>query len=1020
MRWTPLRVLLSAVFAVMCLAAPLHAVSPSKSIAQYVHDKWDVEKGFLGGTVNAICQSQDGYLWIGTERGLVRFDGFNFTLIQRPLDRVPPIGAVRGLVADVEGNLWIRADGSRLWLYRNGRFEDAVKQFGLQEMAFTAMTLDAEGELLLWGVKSQTLRYKNGRFTRYANSANVAGIVISAAETRDHKVWLGTRDIGLFHIDGGRLSGMSSELSLTSINSLLAVGGDGLWIGTDTGLWVWKEHQLTRPSLPPSIRNLRIFAMTRDRDGNVWMGTAQGLVRISPGMAVADDLLHTETGSEITAVYEDRDGDIWYGGPHGIERLREGTFTQYTTAEGLPTEKNGPVFVDDEGRTWFAPLVGGLYWMKNGHVNRVAVAGLDKDVVYSISGGSGEIWVGREYGGLTRLTESGDTFSGKTYTQADGLAQNSVYSVHRNRDGTVWAGTVSGGISCLKDGRFTNYSIGNGPLSNATFSIVEGYDGTMWFASPSGLESFSQGRWKNYSVADGLPSSNIRSIFEDSGHVLWIATSGGLAYFDSGHVRMLSDLTDPLREEVIGMAEDQRGFLWIVTSDHVLRVNRDHLLAGVLTETDVVSYGPEDGLPGVEGVRRDRSVIADAKGRIWFSLSRGLASTDPAASIDTAIPVAVRIESIAAGDNQVSLAEAPEFPAGTQNITINFAGTNLSMPQKIRYRYKLDGADHDWSNVVSSRQVVYRNLTPGSYQFHVMASNEAGRWKGPETVLRFSIAPAFWQTAWFRMVALAMVLLIALAMYHLRMAHLKRQLGIRFSERLAERTRLAQELHDTLLQGVLSASLQLDLVEEKIASDSPVKPLLTRVLQLLRHVTEEGRKALRGLREPGSLGLDLENTLSQLGEEFASEEGASYRVIVHGERKTLRPAIRDEVYRIGREAVVNAFLHAGAQTIQVEVEYANKFFRLLVRDNGCGMEPGVLRAGRQGHWGLVGMRERAETMRASLRLWSRTGAGTEVELTIPGEDAFGSNAGRVSKVLPWLNREKFESVSSERKDHDSR
>ncbi len=227
------------------------------------------------------------------------------------------------------------------------------------------------------------------------------------------------------------------------------------------------------------------------------------------------------------------------------------------------------------------------------------------------------------------MTKSGDSFVARTYTQADGLAQNSVYSVHRNRDGTVWAGTVSAGVSRLRDGKFTNYSIVTGLASNSVSSIVEGHDGTMWFATPSGLASFARERWMNRSVPLGLPSSDVRSIFEDSKQVLWITTSAALRFLRSGSIGVPHSLPESLHEEIFGVAEDKRGFLWFATSDHVLQVDRDRLLTGVLDNADVQSYGTADGLQGAEGVRRDRSAVGDSLGRVRISLNRGLAVADP-------------------------------------------------------------------------------------------------------------------------------------------------------------------------------------------------------------------------------------------------------------------------------------------------------------------------------------------------------------------------------------------------------
>jgi signal transduction histidine kinase/ligand-binding sensor domain-containing protein len=979
-------------------------------MSQYVHDKWGADRGFIGGGVYAICQSNDGYLWIGTERGLVRFDGFTFTLIQRPLLGSPPIGAVRGLVSDVEGDLWIRLDGPHLLRYREGKFEDAFVRYGLGEAAFTAMSLDGEGHLLLWGIRNRTLRYRDGKFQNIATTKDMDGIAISVAETRDRRVWMGTRDVGLFRINQGSLVSVSNQLYDISINALLPANNGGLWIGTEAGMEFWDGNGLVKTGLPSFMKQLQILALTKDHEGNVWIGTNHGLFRMTPAGVISPD--HRNSDGEVTAIYEDRDGDIWFGGSRGIERLRDGMFTTYSTAEGLPSENNGPVYVDDEGRTWFAPLLGGLYWLKDGRVGRITVAGLDSDVVYSISGGDGEVWVGRQLGGLTVVTKSGDSFVARTYTKADGLAENSVYSVHRNRDGTVWAGTVSAGVSRLKGGKFTNYSAVNGLALNAVNSIVEGNDGTMWFATPTGLASFSGESWINRSVSEGLPSPNVRSIFEDSKQVLWIATSGGLAFLKADHIGVPYKLPESLREEVFGVAEDKRGFLWFATSDHVLQVDRDRLLTGALDHWDVESYGIADGLQGVEGIRRERSVVSDSLGRVWISLNHGLAVADPEIILNDSIPVTVRIESISAGGSPVNPKDPLKFAADRQNISFSYASTSLSTPERVRFRYKLDGYDQGWSDVVASRQAIYSHLAPNSYRFRIVAASREGLWNGPETTVPFIVEPAFWQTRWFRASCLALCALVIVALFRLRMYQLTRQLNVRFQERLAERTRIAQELHDTLLQGFVSASMQLDVAEDQLPDDSPTKPVLRRVLQLMGRVTEEGRNALRGLRTAENDGRDLEIAFSRMRQELAIDEKIGYRVIAHNDTRPLRPVIRDEVYRIGREALVNAFLHAQANTVEVEVEYANKYLRVMVRDDGCGIDPQVLDAGRQGHWGLPGMRERSEGIGASLRLRSRIGAGTEVELTVPSAIAFESQAhGPVSQWLTWLNREKFDPES---------
>ena len=995
--------------ALLCLANAAFGLDPTRKISQYVHDRWEQDKGFIGGRIYAICQSADGYLWIGTERGLVRFDGSNFILIQRPLPDSPTIGPVRGLVTDASGNLWIRLEGPRMLLYHDGKFEDLYARYDLQDIIFTATVSDYEGRVILSGLGERTFRYENGRLETIISAEQNLGNVISLAATRDQSIWLGTQDNGLFRLSQGHISKVSQELVDSKINALLPAETGGVWIGTDKGIHLWDGGVMAALNLPSSLRHLQILALARDRGANLWVGTNHGVVRITQSGAISLDQLNPKPGFEVTAIYEDLEGDIWFGGSRGVERLRNGMLTTYTTSDGLPSGGNGSVYADPTGRIWFAPLSGGLYWLKGGQVGNITADGLKRDVVYSIGGGDGEVCVGRQHGGLTVLSGKGDSFTARTYTQADGLAQNSVYSVHRDRDGTIWAGTVSAGVSRLNGGRFTNYSDASGLPSNAINSIVEGFDGPIWLATSSGLVSFANGRWTNRTARDGLPSSIVLTIFEDSRHVLWIATSGGLAYLSFGTIKVPARLPEAMREQILGIAEDGMGSLWFTTSDHVLRVNQDRLISGSLSDTDVQSYGINDGLHGVEVAGRDRTVVADRQGRIWISLKSGLSLADPVVTAENSVPVAVRIESISVGERQMNAQNPITIPSGIQSITLNYGSTNLSAPERIRFRYKLDGSDQGWSDTVPSRQVVYKHLDPGTYRFHIVASNSLGLWNGPETSVPFVIEPAFWQTWWFRVTCFGWCCLAILAVYRLRIHQLTNRLSVGFQERLAERTRIAQELHDTLLQGVLSATLQLDVAEDQLPADSPAKPLLKRVLQLMGAVTEEGRNALRGLRTTEMDHQSLETAFSRLRQEFLLDSKTDFRVIADSVTRSVRPMIRDEVYRIGREVLVNAFIHASANRIEVEVEYASRQLRVTVRDDGIGIDPHILHSGREGHWGLIGIRERSKRIGATLRLRSRTGAGTEVDLTVPGSIAFdkGSN-GAKPKWLRWLSRERLE------------
>jgi len=992
-----------------CLLIAACALDPSRSISQYIHDTWDSNQGFLGGTVYAISQSADGYLWIGTERGLVRFDGFSFVLIQRPLPGPAAIGAVRGLVSDAAGNLWIRLDGPQMLLYRDGKFEDVSPRLSLPEKSFTAMSADDEGGTLVSGLMNRTLQFRDRKFLPVANGAEVPGTVISLAETRDHRIWMGTSEDGLFQVTDGRILNISGKLPDSKINALLPANNGGLWIGTEHGMLFWDRTGLTGSGLPSSLDGFQILAMAKDYDRNLWVGTDHGLVRITPGLDVAFAPKNESFASEINAVFEDRDGDLWFGGSRGIERLRDGIFTSYTTAQGLPSDSNGPIYVDSERRTWFAPLSGGLYWLKDGRVGRITAAGLDKDVVYSIDGGNGEVWVGRQHGGLTVLTGNGESFAARTFTQTAGLSQNSVYSVHRCRDGTVWAGTVSAGVGRLKDGTLTNYSVANGLTSNAVNSIVEGYDGTIWMGTPNGLDSFVNGHWTSRFASDGLPSSNVTTVFEDSKHVLWVATSSGLAFVASGHIGLPRRVPDSLHEQIFGIAEDSSGSLWIATSDHVLEVDRDRLFSGSLEQSDVRSYGKADGLPGVGGIQRDRSVVADAFGRIWVSLNRGVAVASPKRTLASADQASVRIESVLVGETQVNLTDSPKISLGGQSITFNFASTNLSEPERIRFRYKLDGSDPEWSRAVPYRQVTYTNLRPGSYCFYVAASNTAGLWNGPETAVRFIIEPEFWQTWWFRLSCVSICVLTITMFYRLRMRQLALRLEQLFQERLAERTRIAQELHDTLLQSFQGLMYRFQTVEEMLPNrPADARDALGGAIDLADRALMESRDAIKDIRSSPLASRDLAKAMNGLMTDLKAEADVGKGripecgVIAIGRPQTVRPVLRAEILRIAREAIRNALHHASAQTIEAEITFDESSFRLRLRDDGIGIDPTVLESRRRaGHWGLVGMEERAKRIGGQLDVWSKLGAGTELELRIPGHIAYETPPARSGLWTFW-------------------
>ena len=979
-----------AATATLCfIAAASGSVHAQRAMSQYVRDEWTSDRGFPGGPVHAVTQTTDGYLWIGAEKGLVRFDGLTFRLLE-PKGTPNTAPAVLGVVAAPDGSVWARLRGMALLRYQHEAFENILTALGNPESVVTAMERGRDNSILAATLGRGAMISRNGRVDAIVDTKALPGssFVISIAATPNGDFWLGTRGAGALRVQGTHVTRFTDGFPDLKVNCLLAMDDHNVWIGTDKGVVRWTGTEISRSGIPDVLTNLQALAMIRDRLGNVWIAAgSDGLVRVDDRGRANRWESKSAPGSNVSSVFEDRDGNIWVGTDRGIERWRDPVFTSFSTAQGLPSSAVGPVYVDDRGRAWFAPTSGGLFWIDDGVVGRVTEAGLDRDVAYSIDGAGDDVWVGRQRGGVTRLRRSTAGWSAMRFTEAEGLPQNSVYAVALARDGALWAGTLSAGASRIVNGAVTTFTAASGLASNTITSIAEGLDGTIWFGTPGGLSAFSGGSWRTYTTRDGLPSNDVNTVFVGPRGILWAGTTDGLAFVQDGQLRPCRGMPAALRTSIFGLAMDPSGSLWLNTIDRVFRVDRDPLLRCEVAESQVREYGVADGLLAVDSMKRHRTLVTDSRGRVWLALSRGISVADPGHANAQTLPALTHVESMSADGGPVDLNGAIAIPAGRRRIAFVYTGLSLSVPERVRYRYRLDGFDHDWSEPTADRQTVYTNLGYGQYRFRLIASNGDGLWNGSETSLAFEIRPMLWQIRWVQAAAVMIGLAVAVGLYRLRLRQLSHQLNVRFEERLAERTRIARELHDTLLQGFVSASMQMHVAVDRLPEDSPAKPAFTRVLDLMSRVIEEGRNAVRGLRSGGEA-HDLEHAFSGIQGELATGQTTAYRVIVEGKPRPLNPAVRDDVYRIGREGLVNAFRHSGATAVEIEIEYAPGELRLFVRDDGRGIDPEIARTGTTGHWGIAGMKERAARIGGSLRIRSRAAAGTEIELRVPGRAAF--------------------------------
>ncbi|MBV9340689.1 MAG: hypothetical protein JO159_07335, partial [Acidobacteria bacterium] len=607
-------------------------------------------------------------------------------------------------------------------------------------------------------------------------------------------------------------------------------------------------------------------------------------------------------------------------------------------------------------------------------------------------------------GGVTRFRIRGDRLQSITYTRRDGLADNAVYSIYRAPDGTVWAGTLNAGLSRFTIGHWHTFTTHDGLPSNTISVITGNAAGEIFVGTPDGLAKFTNNHWTSYSARDGLPPGPIESLFLDDRGTLWIGTSKGISFLQSGIVRVPTSAPEPLFGEILGIAESS-GWLWITTGDHVLRVKSSALRNDSFGPGDYREFRVSDGLPSAEGVKRSRSVVEDDRGQIWLSLNGGVSVLDPSAFARPALPVTIRVDGMLIDGKSVTAGDHIRVPSGRRRLSFRYVGVNVSNPETVRYRYRLDHVDSDWSEPTALRDVEYINIPPGRYRFDVMARDPEGRWSGQKASMNFDVEPAYWQTRWFQITSVAALVLLAWILYRLRLHQVAAKMELGYSERLAERTRIARELHDTLLQSFQGLLLRFQTVSNLLPGrPEEAKQKLDGAIDQAAQAITESRDTVHDLRSSSVLSEDLGTAVSALAREFAADQtdrdNPDFRVQVEGTPRDLNPILRDEVYRIAAEALRNACRHSEARRIEVEIHYDQEQLRLRIRDNGKGIDPSVLDGDRlTAHWGLRGMRERARLVGGNLDVWSKLGSGTEVELTIPASVAYGRSRARNRSVF---------------------
>jgi signal transduction histidine kinase/ligand-binding sensor domain-containing protein len=712
------------------------------------------------------------------------------------------------------------------------------------------------------------------------------------------------------------------------------------------------------------------------------------LARLENGRFVSTPLGSSHQREWVRCIFEDTEGNLWLGMNSGLNRLRNDLFSMFGEAEGLPSDEPTTVYQDHRGRVWVGFHDRGLVQLANGKPVRV-------------------------------------------YTQRDGLPSNEIFSIREDRDGDLLI-AARGGPSRLHDGRFIN-PVMNDPLNRrVTFDFLEDHNGRLWVAAPVGVielqgrgrkiaipggsqlnddpvvlcethdgslwaGTYGEGLWRLeqggtdhsklrlYTTADGLSSNQIRSVVEGSDGTLWIGTfGGGLDALRDGKFVHVTARDGLLSDNVSHIEDDGHGTLWLSTTRGICRVRKQDiwdLAAGKIHAIQPVNYGVADGLRSAQcapGYPTSRGGTRSSDGRLWFPTSQGLAVLDPSDRPASVAAPIVHLLEVAVDGRGIPVNESAELAPGSGRLQFRYTGIHLSAPERVRYSYRLDGLDKEWISSVARRVTNYNSLPHGKYRFTV----RAGVPNGPlgETSFAFDLLPHFYETAWFRYFCAALAAAAIWGLYNLRL----RQIRERFSLVLEERGRLAREIHDTLAQGFVGISSQLDAVALTLNGHVELaRTHLELARKMVRHSLTEARRSVMDLRASALEGHDLPAALSEAAHQWTAGSAVEIRVDVEGENRPLPEETEQHLLRIAQEAVTNAIKHAHASQVRIHLEMDGSELNLMVTDNGQGFEQDEAFSEVGGHFGLLGMRERAERLGGELRLHSERGQGTEVAVTVP-------------------------------------
>ena len=967
-----------AALALGAACVPAGAAGTRFSPIDLHHSSWTAKDGAPSSIVSMV-QTPDRWLWLASENGIWRFDGVRFVRFRPPGDTLPASGfwSMRLLRS---GALWIGYRGRGASLWQHGR----MRNFGAAQGLPASVVLDVEedGAGRTWAATADGLYLFDGRRWAPAPAAMRApGSLCTLLADRAGVMWAQCESGA--HALAPRAPAFTAVPGPPGLGRL-AQDGDGIvWsVGNARGdVMALGTAGRSRPA--PAWPRPRIGGGTVlfERDGkHVWVSRADGVMRAGPdGGDEVFGIAQGLSGSMPNCLLQDVEGNVWVGTENGLDRFRP------TRLAGVALPQ---IFVD-------SPVVaagaGGALWVGGVRLDRpglAAFAGLplereDSAVHAVVPDGAGGAWLSA-HDGVWRLRGG----RRERVPLPSGAGPQDVYDLALDAGGGLWAKVRKLGLMRFHEGVWQAHGGYPALQGSSLRSMRRDARGRMWFGYADGsLRVLEGASVRSYGPREGLALGPLMQVAELAGS-LWVSGADGVARFDGSRFQPLLDGAGEPLAGVSGMVEGV-GSLWFNGSAGIANVDAAELARFVRDPRHRVALRRLDHRDGLRGAASSmyNSAVAGSDGKLWFTTTAGLFWLRPGTGASRLAPP-VEILSMRADGAMQPLEGGAVLPARPGRVQLDYTAPGLSMPERMGFQYRLDGVDRGWQEGGPGRTAEYTDLAPGPYTFRVRAVSEDGVWSERDAVLAFSVAPAFYQTAWFRLLCGAALAAVLWTLYRRRLARVALLASERAEARLRERERVARELHDTVLQTVQGLMLQVDAARQGLPPDSPVRCSLERSLSLAAAGVAEGRDKVRGLRESGEAQPELAGHVCATAG-AAAAPGLRLHVGVRGRQRRLAPEVFDELAALAREALRNALRHAAASTVSVDADYGDGWFRLEVRDDGRGIPRDVLEAGaRAGHWGLVGMRERAGRIGAVLVLESAPGAGTRVKVELAARRAY--------------------------------